>query len=87
MTASGPLPDDDAAVSLTPAEQDELNNRIVSGDADREDSAEGVELAQLGSYVLVEVDDDQQVEKLADEKAAGERYEELRSDLVERDGE
>jgi hypothetical protein len=87
MTATGPVPDDDAAVSLSQAEQDELNNRIVSGDADREDSAGNVELAQLGSYVLVEVDEDQQVEKHADEKAAGKRYEELKGDLVERDDE
>src|SRR3712207_8403005 len=42
MTASA-RPDDDATVSLTQAEQDELNNRIVSGDAAQEDSTDGVE--------------------------------------------
>lgn len=87
MTSSAPIPDDDdAAVSLTDAEQDELNNRVVSGDATRQDSADGVELAQLGSYVLLEVDDDQRVEKHADEKSAEHRYAELRADHIEPDG-
>lgn len=85
MTSSTPLPDDDATVSLTEAEQEELNNRVVSGDATREDSAEGVELAQLGSYVLLEVDENQHIEKLADEKSAEERYDELKGDHIERD--
>lgn len=82
MTTSAPLPDDDAAVSLTQAEQEELNNRVVSGEAIREDSAEGVELAQLGSYVLLEVDDEQHIEKHADEKSAEQRYDELRADHI-----
>ncbi len=36
MTSSAPYPDDDAGVSLTEAEQEELNNRVVSGDAAQE---------------------------------------------------
>lgn len=86
MTSSAPLPDDDAAVPLTQTEQDELNNRAVSGEATREDSTEGVELAQLGSYVLLEVDDEQHIEKHADEKSAEERYDELKADHIEGDG-
>ena len=85
MTSGTPLPDDDHTVSLTEAEQEELNNRVVSGDATREDSAEGVELAQLGSYVLLEVDENQHIEKLVDEKSAEERYDELKADHIERD--
>ena len=81
MTSS-PAPNDDAAVSLSEAEQEELNNRVVSGDATREDSAEGVELAQLGSYVLLEVDEDQQIEKHSDEKSAEQRYDELRAEHI-----
>lgn len=88
MSPNTPLPDDndEAAVSLTEAEQEELNNRVVSGDASQEASAEGVELAQLGSYVLLEVDDDQHIEKHSDEKAAEQRYDELKADHIERDG-
>lgn len=87
MTSSAPVPEDaDAAVSLTEAEQDELNNRVVSGDAAQEASADGVELARLGSYVVLEVDDDQHIEKHPDEKTAEQRYEELRTEHVERDG-
>ena len=88
MTSNSASPDDDddaAAVSLTEAEQDELNNRVVSGEATREDSAAGVELAQLGSYVLLEVDEKQHIEKHPDEKVAEERYEELKADHIERD--
>lgn len=86
MTSSQVPPgDDEAAVPLTPAEQEELNNRVVSGDATQTDSAEGVELAQLGSYVLLEVDDDQHFEKHADEKAAEQRYDELKAEHVDRD--
>ncbi len=85
MTSSAPYPDDDAGVSLTEAEQEELNNRVVSGDATQEDSADGVELAQLGSYVLLEVDDDQHIEKLADDRSAEQRYDELKADHIERD--
>ena len=85
MTSSAPLPDDDAAVPLSEAEQEELNNRIVSGDATQEDSSEGVELAQLGSYVVLEVDENQHIEKLADEKSAEQRYDELKADHIERD--
>lgn len=85
MTPEASPPDDDVVVPLTEAEQDELNNRVVSGDAAEEDSAEGVELARLGSYVLLEVDEDQRIEKHADEKAAGERYEELRAEHIEPD--
>ena len=87
MTPSTPAPDDgaDAAVSLSDAEQEELNNRVVSGDATQQDSAEGVELAQLGSYVLLEVDDEQHIEKHADEKSAEERYDKLKADHIERD--
>lgn len=86
MSPDAPSPDDDATVPLTGAEQDELNNRVVSGDAAQEASAEGVELARLGSYVLLEVDEDQRIEKHADERAAGERYDELRAEHIERDG-
>ena len=86
MTSSTPSPDDDAVVSLTQAEQDELNNRVISGDATQADSGDGVELAQLGSYVLLEVDDDQHIEKHADEKGAERRYDELKADHIERDG-
>lgn len=86
MSPDAPSPDDDATVPLTEAEQDELNNRVVSGDAAREDSADGVELARLGSYVLLEVDEDQRIEKHADEKAAEERYDELRAEHIEPDG-
>ncbi len=86
MTSSTPDPDDDAVVSLTQAEQEELNNRVVSGDATQEDSAHGVELAQLGSYVLLEVDDDQHIEKHADDKSAEQRYDELKAEHIERDG-
>ncbi len=86
MTSSTPDPDDDAVVSLTQAEQEELNNRVVSGDATQEDSADGVELAQLGSYVLLEVDDDQHIEKLADDRSAEQRYGELKAEHIERDG-
>lgn len=85
MTASAPPPDDEAAVSLTQAEQDELNNRVLSGEAAQEDSAESVELARLGSYVLLEVDDDQHIEKHADDKAAEQRYEELKANHIEPD--
>ena len=53
MTSGGPSRDDDAVVSLSEAEQDELNNRVVSGDAAQEDSAENIELARLASYVLL----------------------------------
>ena len=84
--ASPPDDDDDVVVPLTDAEQDELNTRVVSGDAAQEDSAEGVELARLGSYVLLEVDEDQRIEKHADEKAAGARYDELRAEHIEPDG-
>ena len=84
MTSSPAHDDDDAAaVSLTEAEQEELNNRVVSGDATQEASAEGVELAQLGSYVLLEVDADQHIEKHADEKGAEQRYEELKADHID----
>ncbi len=83
MTSRTPSPDDEAAVSLTDAEQEELNNRVVSGDATREDSAEGVELAQLGSYVLLEVDESQHIEKHADEKSAEQRYEQLKDEHIE----
>lgn len=86
MTSNAPVPDDDPVVSLTEAEQEELNNRVVSGDATQESSAEGVELAQLGSYILLEVDDDQHIEKHADEKSAEQRYDELKADHIERDG-
>lgn len=85
MTSSAPLPDDDAAVTLTQSEQDELNNRVVSGEATREDSSDGVELAQLGSYVLLEVDDEQHIEKHADEKSAEERFDQLKVDHIEGD--
>ncbi len=86
MTSSAPLPDDDAAVPLTQAEQEELNNRIVSGDATQEASSEGVELAQLGSYVLLEVDENQHIEKHADERGAEQRYDELKADHIDGDG-
>ena len=82
-----PLPgDDEAAVSLTQAEQEELNNRVVSGDAAQEASTDGVELARLGSYVLLEVDEDQHIEKHADEKSAEQRYDELKAEHIEGDG-
>jgi hypothetical protein len=84
MTSSAPMSDDEATVPLTEAEQEELNNRVVSGEATRESSTEGVELAQLGSYVLLEVDDEQHIEKHADENRAAERYDELKADHVER---
>lgn len=87
MIPDAPSPDDDATVPLTEAEQDELNNRVVSGDAAQEDSAGNVELARLGSYVLLEVDEDQHVEKHADDKAAEARYEELRAAHIEPAGE
>lgn len=79
MTSDPPSSDDEpAAVSLTQAEQDELNNRVLSGDADQENSAPNAELARLGSYVLLEVDEDQHVEKHADEQIAQQRYDELK---------
>lgn len=75
-----PAPADPAPVSLTETEQDELNNRVVSGDADEAISTEQAELARLGSYVLVEVDEDQHVEKLTDEQAAQQRFEALKQE-------
>lgn len=75
-----PDPADPAPVSLTETEQDELNNRVVSGDADEAISTERAELARLGSYVLVEVDEDQHVEKLTDEQAAQARFEALKQE-------
>ena len=80
MTSSTASPDEgEGAVSLTEAEREELNNRVVSGDATQEASSEEVELAQLGSYVLLEVDESQHIEKHADEKSAERRYDELRA--------
>ncbi len=86
MTQDERPTDDEAAVSLTQAEQDELNNRVLSGEAAQESSTDDVELARLGSYVLLEVDDDQHIEKHADEKAAEQRYDELKARHVEPDG-
>ncbi|MDP9377380.1 MAG: hypothetical protein M3P40_07430 [Actinomycetota bacterium] len=86
MTASEASSGDESAVPLTQAEQDEINNRVLSGDAAQEDSAENVELARLGSYVVLEVDDDQHIEKHVDERSAEERYEELKADHIDRAG-
>lgn len=85
MTPAESSPEDDRVVPLSQAEQDELNNRVLSGDAEQEASTEDVELARLGSYVLLEVDEDQRIEKHVDEKAAEDRFDELRSDHVEGD--
>ena len=83
MSPESPPPEDDATLSLSETEQDELNNRVLSGDADQEDSTDAVELARLGSYVLLEVEEEQHVEKHADEQAAERRYEQLRDEHIE----
>lgn len=77
--------DENPAMPLTQAEQDEINNRVLSGDADQEDSAEGVELARLGSYVILEVEEDQHIEKHGDDRAAEQRYDALKAEHVELD--
>lgn len=84
-TESSPDPDPDAVVSLTQAEQDEINNRVLSGDAARESSGDDVELARLGSYVLLEVDERQHIEKHPDEESADRRYDQLEADHIEPD--
>ncbi len=77
MTPERELPDHPATVSLSQAEQDEINNRILSGDAEESAFAGEVGVVRLGTYVLLELDGDQHIEMHADEAAAHDRYEEL----------
>jgi hypothetical protein len=83
MTSEEPLPDHPATVSLSEAEQDELNNRILSGHADDSSFVGDVGIVRLGTYVLLELEGRQHVEMHADEQAARERYAELRAGYLD----
>lgn len=78
MTPEPEPPDHPATVSLSQAEQDEINNRILSGDAEESEFAGEAGVVRLGTYVLLELDANQHIEMHGDEAMAHDRYEELR---------
>jgi hypothetical protein len=82
MATPRPLPQHSASVSLSDAEQDEINNRVLSGDAEESCFAGEVGVVRLGTYVLLELDGRQHVEMHPDEQAAHDRYEELRREYA-----
>lgn len=83
MSSEPPLPDHPATVSLSDTEQDEINNRILSGYADDSAFAGEVGVVRLGTYVLLELENRQHVEMHGDEQAASDRYAELKARYID----